>query len=210
MTELQSYDLIINHTGRIIFHDWYTTPQARLSALVSLLTASDLTTGVLDRGVIQAVARRHEANVRYWTADPDTVVAAINEELTGTGVSVHLSTTRRERCRHESAQIAFSVITDYGEGRVALEHYDSRTKRAAALLERAQQFFGASDAIPAFIRRDEQRLAVLVGALIHPATVSLAEATYDPAAKAYRPVAREGFPPEPGAEKGERSWPTAL
>lgn len=177
-----SYDLIICHQDRIIFHDHYASPALRLRMLAQLLTVSD----VVDASRAVEVTELHGSMSEQWNTAPDQVVNAIAKLCRRWGVHVYVSTTRK---RSAAPETLYSVVSDYGCGPVIAEHFANRAARQRSLVERADQFFDAPGRIPERVLADDARLAALLSALLMPATVSLTEAALDHADEEplYRP-----------------------
>ncbi len=87
----------------------------------------------------------------------------------------------------QPVQTLYTVITEYGPGQITVEHFPTHQSRRDSLVERAENHFQSTSCLPEAMLADEQRLAGLVAAFLHPATVSLAEATLNPNDGSYRP-----------------------
>lgn len=82
----------------------------------------------------------------------------------------------------DSVQKLYTVITEYAPGQITVEHFPTRRARRNSLIERAEHHFHNTGCLPETMLDDEQGLAGLVAAFLHPATGSLAEATLGPPA----------------------------
>lgn len=171
-----SYDLIICHDDRIVFHDHYASPALRLRMLAQLLTLSDVVADAVDASRAGDVSRLHESMADQWSTAPDHVANAIAKLCRTWGVNVYVSTTRK---RSAAPEAIFSVVTDYGSGQVIAEHFPSSQARRSSLIERADQCFDAPGRIPERVLSDDARLAALLSALLMPASITLTEAVRD-------------------------------
>ncbi|MFD2794641.1 hypothetical protein ACFS27_13875 [Promicromonospora vindobonensis] len=180
-----TYDLIVCRDDRVVFHDHYATRVQRLSVCVGILTVSDILAGTITSERAAHIHELHRAHVAQWPADPDVVVNAIATLCRAWGVQLYVSTTEK---RSAAPRVLYSVVTEYGRGQVVAEHFPDRVARTASLVERAEQFFGATGVIPSSVLCDEQRLAALVATFLMPATVTLTESALDERDGAYRPA----------------------
>lgn len=171
-----SYDLIICHDDRIVFHDHYSSPALRLRMLAQLLEVSDVVAEAVDATRAAEVRELHDSMSDRWGTAPDQVANAIAKLCRRWGVQVYVSTTRK---RSAAPETLFSVVTDYGSGQVIAEHFPTRAARQRSLVERADQCFDAPGRIPERILADDSRLAALLSALLMPASVSLTESSLD-------------------------------
>ncbi|MFC9756707.1 hypothetical protein [Streptomyces sp. NPDC056921] len=180
---LTTYDLIICHQDRIVFHDYYESTEQRLRMCVWLLMNSDVLAGIItsDRAVwIQELHSSYivwdQTGLPELRATSDEIVNALAEVCREWGVHLYMSTTAK---RTTAPQTLYSVITDYGPGQTVAEHFTDRGSRTASLIERAEHFFASPGHIPAVVRSDEQRLAALIATFLMPATVTLTESVLD-------------------------------
>jgi hypothetical protein len=178
-----TYDLVICHEDRIVFHDHYSSPAFRLRMCAQLLTASDIAASAVDASRANEIHDLYQSRAKEWEADPDAVITAISKLCRRWGVHVYVSTTRK---RSAAPAFLYSVVTEYGPGQVVAEHFTSREARRASLVERADTFFSAPGSIPDLVLADEQRLAALLGTFLMPASVLLAETALDEADGHYR------------------------
>ncbi|PUB32497.1 hypothetical protein C8K30_1011023 [Promicromonospora sp. AC04] len=180
-----TYDLIVCHDDRVVFHDHYATAEQRLNVCVGILTASDILADTITSDRAGRVHDLHHAHVSQWRTDPDSVVNAIAKLCRAWGIQVYVSTTEK---RTAAPRTLYSVITEYGPGQMVAEHFADRAGRTTSLIERAQQFFAAPGHIPDSVLDDEQRLAALVATFLMPATVCLTESVLDEDHGTYRPA----------------------
>lgn len=182
-----TYDLVICHEDRIVFHDHYVSPAFRLRMLPQLLTASDVVAEAVDAARANEVHELYQSLSAQWESSPDAVVNAIAKLCRQWGLQIYVSTTKKKTA---APAVLYSVITQYGPGQAVAEHFPTREARRASLIERADTFFRAPGSIPELVLSDEQRLAALVGAFLMPATVLLTESAMDEAAGYYKPSGR--------------------
>ncbi|MFB7917060.1 hypothetical protein [Streptomyces sp. NPDC056061] len=182
---LSTYDLIICHNERIVFHDHYESAEQRLRTCVSILVNSDVLTGTITSGRAIRIQQLHSSHVAQWSTRPDEVVNAIAELCRGWGIQLHMSSTRK---KNTAPAVLYSVITKYGPDQAVTELFASKEERIASLIERAEHFFTSPGHIPPLVLADERRLAALVATLLMPATVTLTESALDEDAGVYRPA----------------------
>ena len=178
-----THDLIICRGERIVFHEHYASPALRLQMLAQLLELSDVVADAIDASRASQIRSLHESMSDRWSTDPDGVVDVIAKLCRAWDVQIYVSTTRKQSAVPETL---FSVVTDYGRGEIAVEHFLTRAARRRSLVERADQCFEAPGRIPERVLVDDARLAALLSALLMPANVSLAEATLDRTAESLR------------------------
>lgn len=184
----ETFDLIVLHRDRIVFHDHYDDPQQRLRMCVSLLTQSDvLPSGTIDSLLAAQILCVANARIADWSTEPDTVLNAVSKLCRSEGVNIYVSTTRKKTA---APAVLYSVVTEYGSGQTIAEHFPTREARRCSLIERADNFFAAAGCIPDLVLADEQRLAALVGTFIMPATVLLTESVLK-ASGHYEPLGRQ-------------------
>src|SRR5207248_65913 len=118
-----TYDLIICHDERIVFHDHYESPDLRLRMCVGLLTDSNVVSRVLDGSRAAEVRDVYQALASRWSTAPDSVVDAIAKCCRTWGVHVYVSTTRK---KNMAPATLFTVVTEYGPGQTVAEHFPSR------------------------------------------------------------------------------------
>jgi hypothetical protein len=179
-----TYDLIICHDDRMVFHDHYESPEHRLRMCVGLLTDSDVVSRIVDSTRSAEIRALYQAYVSQWTTAPDSVVDAIAKLCRQWGVQVYASTTTK---KSSAPATLFSVVTEYGPGQTVAEHFPSREARHASLVERVDQFFDAPGCIPHSVAADEERLVVMLAMHLMSATVTLTESSLDKADGVYRP-----------------------
>ncbi|UJW28843.1 hypothetical protein L3Q67_26650 [Saccharothrix sp. AJ9571] len=185
-----TYDLIIGHGGRIVFHDHYDSPEVRLRVCVGILTCSDIVNRVVDSPRSAEIRDLYHACADQWSTAPNAVVDALAELCRQWGVQIYMSTTTEKSA---APATLFSVITTYGPGQAVAEHFPSRETRQNSLIERAGQFFATPGCIPELVLADERHLAALLAALLKSATVTLTESVLDEADGIYKP---SGVPPQ--------------
>ncbi|MFE4334059.1 hypothetical protein ACFRQM_32995 [Streptomyces sp. NPDC056831] len=188
---LTTYDLIICHQDRIVFHDHYESPEQRLRVCVWVLMASGVLVDTItsDRAArIQELhssyIARQQSSLPELRATTDEIVNALAKVCREWGVQLYVSTTAKKSA---APRTLYSVITEYGPGQTAAEHFPDRGSRAASLIERVEHFFASPGHIPAIVLSDEQRLAALVATFLMPATVTLTESVLDETEGVYRP-----------------------
>lgn len=182
-----TYDLVICHNDRIIFHDHYPSPAFRLRMCEQLLTASDVVAGVVDAARANEIHELYQSHVSQWETASDAVVNAISKLCRRWGVQIYMSTTKKKTA---APAVLYSVVTQYGPGQNVAEHFPTRQARRASLIERAESFFDAPGHIPERVLSDDQRLAALVATFLMPATVILTESALDDADNVYKPSGR--------------------
>lgn len=186
-----TYDLLILHRERIIFHGYYDSPQERMHMCSSLLTASDVLNTVLNHDhrneLAQQVYALTQSHIAQWSTTPDGLVNAIAKLCRTWGLHIYVSSTEK-KSKSEPLSDLYSVVTDYGSGQSVAEHFARREDRRAALLERAGLFMDCLESIPEIVRSDENRLAAFVSTFIMPANVILTHTRWDAASSTYRPV----------------------
>lgn len=182
-----TYDLVICHNDRIVFHDHYTSPAFRLRMCEQLLTASDVVAGVVDAARANEIHELYQSHVSQWETAPDAVVNVISKLCRRWGIQIYMSTTKKKTA---APAVLYSVITQYGPGQTVAEHFPTRQARRTSLIERAETFFDASGHIPERVLSDDHRLAALVATFLMPATVVLTESALDDANNVYKPSGR--------------------
>lgn len=182
-----TYDLVICHNDRIVFHDHYTSPAFRLRMCEQLLTASDVVAGVVDAARANEIHELYQSHVSKWETAPDAVVNVISKLCRRWGIQIYMSTTKKKTA---APAVLYSVITQYGPGQTVAEHFPTRQARRASLIERAETFFDAPGHIPERVLSDDHRLAALVATFLMPATVILTESALDEADSVYKPSGR--------------------
>lgn len=182
-----TYDLVICHNDRIVFHDHYTSPAFRLRMCEQLLTASDVVAGVVDAARANEIHELYQSHVSQWETAPDGVVNMISKLCRRWGIQIYMSTTKKKTA---APAVLYSVITQYGPGQTVAEHFPTRQARRASLIERGETFFDAPGHIPERVLSDDQRLAALVATFLMPATVVLTESALDDANNVYKPSGR--------------------
>ncbi|MGI8306971.1 hypothetical protein [Saccharopolyspora hattusasensis] len=140
-----TYDLIICHGDRVVFHDHYQNPERRLHMCVRLLTDSDVFSRAVDSSRAMEIRNLHQAHAAQWSTEPDSVVDAIAKLCRRWGVQIYVSTTVK---RSAVPAALFSVITEYGPGQTVAKHFPTNEARRASLTERAEQFFTEPGCIP--------------------------------------------------------------
>ncbi|MFD4949950.1 hypothetical protein ACFWNT_47680 [Streptomyces sp. NPDC058409] len=188
---LTTYDLIICHQDRIVFHDHYESPEQRLRVCVWVLVASGVLVGTITSDRAARIQELHSSYIaRQQTSLPelrattDEIVNALAKVCREWGVQLYVSTTAKKSA---APRTLYSVITEYGPGQTVAEHFPDRGSRADSLIERAEHFFASPGHIPAIVLSDEQRLAALVATFLMPATVTLSESVLDETEGVYRP-----------------------
>ncbi|WP_326742873.1 MULTISPECIES: hypothetical protein [unclassified Streptomyces] len=188
---LTTYDLIICHENRIVFHEHYESPEQRQRACVWVLMESGVLAGIVtsDRSVWimelhSSLIEQQQTRPPGDRATPDEIVDALAEACREWDVQLYMSTTAK---KSGAPRTLYSVITEYGPGQTVAEHFTDRESRTASLIERAEHFFASPGNIPAVVLSDEQRLAALVATLLMPATVTLTESVLDETEGVYRP-----------------------
>jgi len=204
-THASTFDLIVLHDGRMVFHDVYASPAERLTRLIKVLP-------VLDQ---EHRIDRHEVLVAYHQLvgqHPDIAVDAVGKICRKAGYSIFLSTTNKIRTPAplppvlvktapvEGATVTairpgrlFSVITQYhapNKPETIAEHFLSREDRLQSLSARADLAITNPDVIPEHAWTDELQLAKIVEVAISPATVTLAESTWRDEEQSYLPIPR--------------------
>lgn len=182
-----TYDLVICHNDRIVFHDHYTSPAFRLRMCEQLLTASDVVAGVVDAARANEIHELCQSHVSQWETAPDAVVNVISKLCRRWGIQIYMSTTKKKTA---APAVLYSVITQYGPGQTVAEHFPTRQARRTSLIERAETFFDAPGHIPERVLSDDQRLAALVATFLMPASVVLTESALDDANNVYKPSGR--------------------
>lgn len=182
-----TYDLVICHNDRIVFHDHYTSPAFRLRMCEQLLTASDVVAGVVDAARANEIHELYQSHVSQWETAPDAVVNVISKLCRRWGIQIYMSTTKKKSA---APAVLYSVITQYGPGQTVAEHFPTGQARRTSLIERAETFFDAPGHIPERVLSDDQRLAALVATFLMPATVVLTESALDDANNVYKPSGR--------------------
>lgn len=110
-----TYDLIICHGDRIVFHDYYESAATRLRMCADLLTRPGVLTDALtaDRAVqVDQIAR---SNASRWSTSPDVVVNVIAKMCRRWDIHVYVSTTQKSGPDQAPGEL-YSVITEYGPG----------------------------------------------------------------------------------------------
>ncbi|MBK3582258.1 hypothetical protein JHN49_00440 [Streptomyces sp. MBT57] len=186
-----TYDLIICHQDRIVFHDHYEAPEQRLRMCVGILTNSDVLADTITATRAAQIRDLHNAYIAQRQNGPQEIGAARDEVVDALaklcrewGVQLYVSTTAKKSAAPERL---YSVITEYAPGQVVAEHFAARASRTASLVERAEHFFASPGHIPAIVLTDELRLAALVSMFLMPATVTLTESVLDADEGVYRP-----------------------
>lgn len=180
-----TYDLIICHGDRIVFHDYYESAETRLRVCADLLTRPGVLTDALTADRAAQVGQIVRSDAGRWSTDPDVVVNVIAKMCRRWGIHVYVSTTQKGGADQAPGEL-YSVITEYGPGQAVAEHFPTRQARHDSLLERAARFFTRPEDIPERARTDEARLALLVTTFIMPATITLTRAGRDPGTQSYR------------------------
>ena len=156
-----TYDLIVLHQDRIVFHDHCDSPQQRLRLCIAQLTRADVFP-MVDAREVNAVVRSRPSS------PPDPVLDALSKLCRRWGVNIYASTTQKKTATRSllGPAVLFSVITDYGPGagRTIAEHFPTREARHASLVERAETFFPGPGHLPEMVLTDDQRLASLLSA----------------------------------------------
>ena len=182
-----TYDLIVLHRDRIVFHDHAGSPKERLRMCTALLTGGG-TYPMVDAGEINTLVRSRPS------APPDLVLDSVAKLCRRWGVNIYASTTHKKPATPllNGPAMLFSVITDYGPGagRTIAEHFPSREARHAGLLQRVGTFFPGHGKQPGISSDDEQRLASLLGALLTPANIMLTESAWNETSGMYAPAGR--------------------
>lgn len=182
-----TYDLVICHNDRIVFHDHYQSPAFRLRMCEQLLTVSDTLAGVVDAARANEIHELYQSHVSQWETDPDAVMNVISKLCRRWGVQIYMSTTKKKTA---APAVLYSVVTHYGHGQNVAEHFPTRQARRASLIERAETFFDTPGHIPERVLTDDHRLAALVATFLMPATVVLTESALDKADGVYKPSGR--------------------
>ncbi|MCX5103451.1 hypothetical protein [Streptomyces sp. NBC_00439] len=187
---LTTYDLIICHDDRIVFHDHYKSPEERQHVCLWVLMESEVLAGIItgDRSVWikelhSSFIEQQETRPPEGRATPDEIVDALAEVCREWDVQLYMSTTAK---KGGAPRMLYSVLTEYRPGQTVAEHFTDRGSRTASLIERAEHFFASPGNIPAVVLSDEQRLAALVATLLMPATVTLTESVLDETENVYR------------------------
>ncbi|QNE18104.1 hypothetical protein F1D05_09650 [Kribbella qitaiheensis] len=189
-----TYDLIICCDDQILFRDHYETREKRLSQCVGILTGSDLLTTTITAERASLIHERRDVHATQGSDNPDLVVKEIAELCHRWGVQIYAGTTSKRNRDTAGSEpgavpgVLYSVITEYGPGQIAAEHFPDRESRIAGLVDRAEQFFATPGQIPDFVLSDEKRLAALVATFLMPAAISLTESVLDESDGVYRPT----------------------
>lgn len=189
---LTTYDLIICHDDRIVFHDHYKSPEERKRMCFWVLMESEVLAGIVTSNKSVWIKELHSSFIEQQQtrhpedhATPDEIVDALAEICREWDVQLYMSTTAKNG---GAPRTLYSVFTEYGPGQTSAEHFADRRSRTASLIERAEHFFASPDHIPAVVLSDEQRLAALVATFLMPATVTLTESDLDETENVYRSV----------------------
>ena len=179
-----TYDLIVLHRDRIVFHDHCDSPQQRLRLCIAQLTCADIFT-MVDAYEVNALVRSMPGT------PPDPVLDAVAQMCRRWGVNIYASTTHKKPAVPSltGPPMLYSVITDYGPGvgRTIAEHFLTRDARHASLVQRAETFFPGPGHLPEMVLTNDQRLASLLGAFLLPANITLTEAAWSDSTGMYVP-----------------------
>lgn len=182
----------------------FNTPNECLTACVDQLTNS----GQYDDTITSERARIIE-KISIATPDPDAALAFIAAVCADWGIRIKSTDDTKppmDRTRpilQTLDQLAdvygtpvrpkrlYAVITEH-DGKTGMELFDTPAARRASLLERIGNLRGSEGPVPARFADDDEKLALLLTALLLPDEVRLAESVWDPELVFYRPDPSRG------------------
>jgi len=194
--------LIMIDRDRLVSHTVHVSPEVRLQALVTRLTAVDVFARVPAAMVLAIAGDRSDAQTADVTANRIAKLARRYQVLvffTGPEQPGSVPTAPVRPARPESSQAAntgtgtapkaerlFSVITEYCPGQSIVEHFDSRQSRHDSLVERAGHLAaGELDVCLPELSKDDAMLATFIQLGLNASAVTLTDAAWDQSTRSY-------------------------